>query len=232
LAGLAEDGAAVSKLPERLVRACALALPVTGVGMVLMTDAGPAGIVAASDGPAAMMEELQYTLGEGPCVDSSQTGRPVLQPDLVRSGPPRWPGFSAGALQVGIRAIFAFPLRVGAIRLGVLDLYRDLPGALADEELTEALAFADAATTILLHLQTQDLDGPEAGLVHVIEDRAEVHQATGMVAVQADVTLAQALVLLKARAFAAERSIVALSKDVVVGTVQFTSDEGGRIHGR
>jgi len=231
LAGVAEGSPAASRLPDLLVRACARALPVTGVGMVLMTDAGPAGIVAASDGPAATMEELQYTLGEGPCVESSRTGRPVLQPDLEVSGPPRWPGFSAGALEAGIRAIFAFPLRVGAIRLGVLDLYRDVPGVLNDDQLAEALSFADAATSILLHLQSQDLDRSDTSLVHVIEDRAEVHQATGMIAVQADVTLGQALVLLRADAFAAERPIISLAHDVLTGVVGFASDEDGRIQG-
>ena len=65
------------------------------------------------------MEDLQFTFGEGPCVECSRTGRPVLQPDLARTGPDRWPGFSAGALEAGIRAIFAWPLRVGGIRLGV-----------------------------------------------------------------------------------------------------------------
>ena len=230
LAGVVAGSPVSSSLPQRLVTACSSALPVTGVGMVLRTDAGPAGTVAATDGPAETMEELQFTLGEGPCVDSSRTGRPVLQPDLARSGPALWPGFAAGALDAGIRAIFAFPLRVGAIRLGVLDLYRDVPGVLATDELTEALSFADAATSILLHLQAQDaLDGTGAGLVRVIEDRAEVHQATGMVAVHADVSLTQALVLLRARAFAAERPILDLARDVLEGAVRFHSDGGGRI---
>lgn len=219
-----------SSLPQRLVLACGDALPVSGVGMVLMTDDGPAGTVAATDGPAEIMEELQFTLGEGPCVDSSRSGRPVLQPDLALSGPARWPGFSAGALEAGIRAVFAFPLRVGAIRLGVLDLYRDVPGILTDAELTEALSFADAATSILLHLQAQDSEDG-TGLIRVIEDRAEVHQATGMVAVHADVSLAQALVLLRARAFAAERPIISLARDVLDGVVRFHSNGDGRIDG-
>jgi len=128
LAGVAEGSPAASRLPDLLVQAGAQALPVTGVGMVLMTDAGPAGIVAASDGPAATMEELQYTLGEGPCVDSSGTGRPVLQPDLEVSGPARWPGFSAGALDAGIRAIFAFPLRVGPFASGCWTCTATCPG--------------------------------------------------------------------------------------------------------
>ncbi|MGZ4617266.1 MAG: GAF and ANTAR domain-containing protein [Frankiaceae bacterium] len=230
LSGIAEGSDIVAGLPQRLVSACARALPVTGVGLVLMTDKGPAGMVAATDGPAKTMEDLQFTLGEGPCVDSSRTGRPVLQPDLARSGPARWPGFSAGALAAGIRAIFAFPLQVGGIRLGVLDLYRDRLGVLSDDELAEALSFADAAKAMLLHLQAQDsLDGAEVGAIPVIEDRAEVHQASGMISVQADVTLAQALVLLRARAFAAERPILDLARDVLGRVVRFRSDDEGQI---
>jgi hypothetical protein len=230
LSGIAEGSGAVADLPQRLVAACARALPVTGVGLALMTDKGPAGTVAATDGPAETMEELQFTLGEGPCVDSSRTGRPVLQYDLARSGPARWPGFSAGALEAGIRAIFAFPLQVGGIRVGVLDLYRDRPGVLSDDELAEALSFADAARAMLLHLQAQDsLDGSEVAAIAVIEDRAEVHQASGVVSVQAGVTLAQALVLLRARAFAAERPILDLARDVLDRVVRFRSDDEGRI---
>lgn len=232
LSGIADEQAPTATLPQRLVVACTSALPITGAAVVLMTDSGPAGTVAATDGPAAVMEELQFTLGEGPCVDSSRTGRPVLQPDLARSGPRRWPGYSAGALEAGIEAIFAFPLRVGGIRLGVLDLYRDQPGTLSEVELSEALSFADAATAILLHLQAQGpTEASEFGSIPVIEDRAQVHQATGMIAVEASVPLAQALALLRARAFAAERPILDLARDVVARTARFTKDPDGGIHG-
>ena len=231
LSAVAEAPHAAGGLAHRLVTACAAALPVTGVGLVLMADTGPAGTVAVTDGPAATMEELQFTLGEGPCVDSIDTGRPVLVADLARSGSGRWPGFSAGALEAGIRAIFAFPLQVGGIRLGVLDLYRDETGVLSDDQLAEALSFADAATAVLLHLQAQAYPDGDGGLtaVPVIEDRAEVHQATGMVAFQADVTLAQALVLLRARAFAMDRPIVSLARDVLSGVVSLTKDSDGQL---
>lgn len=212
-------------LCRRLVDTCAAELPVTGVGMVLMTDAGPAGVLAVTDGPAATMEELQFTLGEGPCVDSSRTGRPVLQPDLALTGPPRWPGFSAGALEAGICAIFALPLRVGGIRLGVLDLYRDEAGPLEEKDLTEALHYADAATSVLLHLQSlEGIDGSGAVAVPVLEDRAEVHQATGVVSVQAGVALPHALALLRARAFAEERSLLALARAVLRQEVTFDDE--------
>ncbi len=215
----------VPSLPEQLVAHCADALSVTGVAIILMTDAGPAGVVTASGGPAATMEDLQFTLGEGPCVDCSRTGRPILQPDLVANGVSRWPGFTEGALDAGIRAVFAFPLRVGGIRLGVLDLYRDRPGTLTDAQLAEALSFADAATILLMHLQAQAVNnGDHAAMLHVISDRAEVHQATGWIAEAMDVSLAQALAMLRARAFATNRPIVDLARDVLSGSTKLDDD--------
>ncbi len=207
-----------SGLPASLTAACVRSLPVSGVGMALMTDEGPAGIIAATDGAAMELEELQFTLGEGPCVDASQTGRPVLQPDFPRTAPRRWPAFAGGALEAGVRALFAFPLRVGAIRVGVLDLYRDRVGPLSADDLTEALSFADAATLVLLNAQA---GYPVLVPVPVLDDRAEVHQATGVVSVQAGVGLAEALVLLRARAFADQRPIGDLARDVLAGTADF-----------
>lgn len=216
---------AVGDVAQRLVLACTAALPVTGVGLVLMTDEGPAGTVAITDGPAGTMEELQFTLGEGPCVESSSLGWPVLQPDLARTGPARWPAFSAGAYEAGIRAIFAFPLRVGGIRLGILELYRDRAGELSEAQLTDALSFADAATAVLLHLQAQrSSEGAEAGTIPVVEDRAEVHQATGMISVQADIAMSEALVRLRARAYAENRPILALAHDVLSREIVFSGD--------
>ncbi len=222
LSGVHNGGADLAGLPQRLVSECARVLPVTGVGLVLMTESGPAGTVAVTDETAGTMEELQFTLGEGPCVESSATGRPVLQPDLARTGPARWPGFCAGALEAGICAIFALPLRVGAIRLGVLDLYRDTAGELTGGELADALSFADAATSVLLHLHAHGgAGGAELKSFPVIEDRAEVHQAAGMVSVQAGVSLGEAMVLVRARAFASERPVLDLARDVLARVVTF-----------
>jgi hypothetical protein len=233
LSSVLAESADRSDLPIRLMSACAGTLPVTGVGLALMTDDGPAGTIAATDGPAVTLEELQFTLGEGPCVDASRTGRPVLQPDLAVTAPLRWPAFAAGALTAGIRAVFALPLRVGAIRLGVLDLYRDSPGALTAGELREALSFSDAATLLLLHLQAGDLAaGPTSGQLPVFDDRAEVHQATGVISVQADVGLAEALLLLRARAYAEHRPIGELARDVLDGIVDLGRGDAGTEGGR
>jgi hypothetical protein len=216
-------------LPTGLVRHCARTVPASGVGLALMTDEGPAATVAATDDTALQLEELQFSLGEGPCVDASRSGRPVLQPDLARTAPALWPAFAAGAQTAGLVAVFAFPLRVGGIRLGVLDLYRSVVGGLSAEQLVDALSFADAATALLLYLQGRAAgwDLPADSLV-LLDDRAEVHQATGMVSVQAAVPLQEALLLLRARAYAGQRPIGEVARDVLDGVIGFSADLDGQ----
>jgi GAF domain-containing protein len=214
-------------LTDGLLRACAAALPVTGAGLALTTDTGPAGPVAATDRAALHLEELQFLLGEGPSIDASRTGRPVLEPDLARTAPRLWPAFAEGAAEAGVRAVFAFPLRVGGIRLGVLELHRDAPGVLSPRELADALAFTDAATALLLHLQSVGTVGQlPLDVASAIDHRAEVHQASGVVSVQAGVSLAVALVMLRARAYADQRPVGAVARDVLRGRLHLGPDDG------
>jgi hypothetical protein len=212
-------------LLKHLCDDCAEALPITGVGLAFMNDAGHQGVIAATDGPARVMEELQFALGEGPCVDASLARRPVLQPDLARTAVARWPGFGPEALNAGIAAIFAFPLHVGAIRIGILDLYRDTPGSLDGAALAEALSYADAAVLVLLDIQSRM--PPEGGLhpqlAEPLENRAAVHQATGVISVVDAVSLADALLLLRAHAYAAQRPILQVARDVVAGTLRISA---------
>lgn len=223
---LITDAGGQVSLPAQLCAACLSALPVSGVGAALMTADGPSGVVlAATDERARELEELQFALGEGPCVEASGGGRPVLEPDLVAAGPPRWPRFGAAVLDAGVRALFAFPLRVGAIRVGVLDLYRDTPGQLTKPDLREALAFADAATVVILHLQDHDDEyGADSPLTDPIDTRAVVHQATGMITIQLGITLAEALLRLRAHAYASGRTVSAIAADVVDRRMFFGDD--------
>lgn len=216
LATVLADASADDTWPDVLVTKCAAALPITGVGLAWMTDDGPAGTFAATDGPARVMETLQFELGEGPCVEASSTRSPVLQSDLARTGGSRWPAFTAGAVDAGIRAIFALPLQVGGIRLGVLDLYRDAAGPLDGADLTMALDYADAATALLLHTQTSaDPEHLQQHVAEPMDHHAEVHQATGMLAARLSLPLAEALAVLRAAAYSAERPMLDVAKDVV-----------------
>jgi hypothetical protein len=225
LSAIAESGE--DALPARLCAECLSALSVSGVGVALMTDDGPSGVVlAATDGRARQLEELQFALGEGPCVEASGSGRPVLQPDLTAAGATRWPRFGATALDAGVHAIFAFPLRVGAIRVGVLDLYRDTPGPLTALDLADALAFADAATVVVLHLQDHDEHGDvNAALSGPIDNQAVVHQATGMITIQLGISLTEALLRLRAHAYATGQTVSDVAADVVNRRLSFDDSE-------
>jgi GAF domain-containing protein/ANTAR domain-containing protein len=212
-------------LPERLCAACATALPVTGVGLAFMNDSGPVGTIAATGGAARRMEDLQLVMGEGPCVEASQSRRPVLQPDLAATAPARWPHFGPAVLRAGVASIFAFPVQVGAIRLGVLDLYRDSPGMLDAAQLNEALAFADAATEIILHLQAEVSGGSlHPQLSEAFAYNPVIHQATGMISVQAQVGMREALLLLRARAYASDRKLTEIAHDVTDRTLRWDAD--------
>ena len=228
LSVIADRGDEQGGLPTRLCTECLSALSVSGVGVALMTADGPSGVVlAATDGRARQLEELQFALGEGPCVEASSSGRPVLQPDLAAAGSARWPRFGAAVLDAGVRAIFAFPLRVGAIQVGVLDLYRDTPGPLSALDLADALAFTDAATVVVLDLQDHNGHGGSAALSGPIDSQAEVHQATGMITIQLGISLAEALLRLRAHAYATGQTVSAVAADVVNRRLSFDDSEPG-----
>ena len=188
----------------------------SGAGIMLMSGDVPRGSVCTSNKVSALIEHLQYALGEGPCVDAYLQDRPVLEPDLAEPGTPRWLAFAGPAIAAGVRAVFGFPLHVGAVRLGALNLYCDRPGPLTDDQHADALVMADVAAQAVLVLQA---NAPPGKLAVELEANADfqyvVHQASGMVAAQLDVSVGQALIRLRAHAFCSDRPLAAVADDVV-----------------
>jgi hypothetical protein len=226
---LAEIAAAGQDQPQRIADLCVRLLGVSGAGISIVTEAGNRGMVCATDDIATRIEELQFTLGEGPCVDAVGGGGPVMVGDLRGSADlatERWPGFLAAADLAGVSAVFAFPLRVGAIVVGAIDLYRDVPGGLSDAQLGAALLAADAAAIALIHMQngrrsTDISDGRVDGRPAYEQ---QIHQATGMVQVQLACSTETAFLMLRARAFADDRPVAEISSDVVNRYIRFTSE--------
>ena len=211
-------------------RLCAVSAEVTGMsgaGIMLMSGDVPRGSLCTTDEVSALVEELQFSLGEGPCVDAHRDSRPVLEPDLVEPVHHRWPGFAPAASRAGVRAIFGFPLRIGEVRLGALNLYRDEPGALSDEQHADALAMADIVTEMVLAMQA---GAPPGQLAVELERNASlqyvVHQASGMVAVQLGVSVGQALIRLRGHAFAHDRPLGEVAADVVDRSLRFDAETG------
>ena len=197
----------------------------TGAGIMLMSGDVPQGTVCTTDDVSALMEQLQYTLGEGPCVDAYNHDRPVLEPDLANPARPRWTAFAGPVIAAGVGAVFGFPLQVGAVRLGALNLYRAYPGPLSDEEHADALVMADVSAAAVLMMQA---NAPPGKLAEELETGSEfryvVHQAAGMVAAQLEVTIAQAMIRLRGYSFGNDRPLTEVAQDVVTRRLRFSPE--------
>jgi hypothetical protein len=205
--------------PKVSCQACRLLLTVSGVGITLVTPEVRSQL-CVSDKRVQSVENLQFLLGEGPSIDAGDAGEAVLADDLgSRASMGRWPVFAPEALALDTHAAFAFPLRVGAARLGVLTLYQDAPGRLSSEVHADALVAAEVLTEEVLNIQTTASPGTLA--VGLGEMGWEVHQATGMVSVQLSVTMAEALVRLRSHAFATECELRAVASDVIDRHLRF-----------
>jgi hypothetical protein len=220
----------------------------TGIGAVCETAARLAGadgaavavltastrvreLVYATDAISQQIDELQFTVGEGPCLDAYLHDRPELYPDLdapdVLS---QWPAFCVDAVNLGARAVFAFPVPGQQRPLGVLELYRRTVGGLADREKDSAMVCAKAVGKTLLAnweshathsistesaIDTAAVSG--AGFREPTDPftRSQVYVAAGMVAVQLAVSAEEALDRLRAYSYARGLSVTAVAADIV-----------------
>jgi hypothetical protein len=201
---------------DQVCAAAVALLSLSGAGLSLMVQGELRGTAGVSDQGIAAVQELQLALGEGPCLDAWRSTEAVLEPNLAAPAVVRWPAFALAGVEAGVRAVFAFPLRIGAMAIGVLVLYRDRTGTLSAQEMAYGLVLADFATQVILGLQA----GAPANTLHELLANepphwAEIHQATGMVAVQLGVPLDEAFVRLRAHAFADERPLRLIARDIV-----------------
>jgi hypothetical protein len=224
LTRIVADGGAGA--PARIGEACVAALSLTRGAIAMMAARDQQEPLWASDAVARELDEMQFGLGEGPCIEGFVERRPVLVDDVRAVHAQRWPVFAAAARRTPVRAMFVLPLQTGAITVGVLSLYRDEPGGLEPDELAGALRAADAALWAMLGLRDGEKAGGTTDISQTRADphgwlagsplhRTEVYQATGMVIEQLQVSAETALSALRARAFALDRSILDVARDVV-----------------
>ncbi|WP_460524549.1 GAF and ANTAR domain-containing protein [Flindersiella endophytica] len=209
----------------RVCQACVALLPVDGASISVMLGRQHRQSLYATDSVVERMEAVQFGLGEGPCYEAFETGRPVLVPDLERDAGASWPvfageirGWSQTEPAMGrVGAVFAFPLRRGAARFGAIDLYRREPGWLSDAEVELALRITDVATSALLAVSSTGPEGEisEAWLLDLTRDRAVVHQATGIVIAQFGIPADEALARLRGYAFTTGRLLEEIASDLV-----------------
>lgn len=206
---------------DRLCEACVTLFDVDAAAISLVFDGTNTGTLGASGPSARAYDELQFTMGEGPCLDSVAHQAPVLVVDLDDPFDVRWPAYGPALLAHRIRGVFALPVVVAGMYVGALDLFQAGPGMLGAERLAGALAAAELAEMPLLDLMAADLQAAAADPYSdawanlTLLSRAEVSQATGMLVAQMEVTPAEALVRLRAHAYATGRSATDVARDIL-----------------
>jgi hypothetical protein len=193
------------------VSAVAVAVPNVGLGSETIAHTGALALVG---------EDLQITVGQGPCLEALAGAGPLLVPDLAtRAEQLRWPLFAPGAVEAGVLSMCALPMRIGVARFGVLAVYLDRVGGLDAAGVADAIGFAAIALELLL----DSFYNPTAA-VREPNDHPEIHQATGMVSVQLGVDMPTALLRLRARAFSEGRLLFGLARDVVSRAVRLDDE--------
>lgn len=208
----------LGSLLERVVGAAAPMLGVSGVAAALMSDGEGGGVVAASSDVGRNLIELAFELGEGPNRDALSGDVEVLVDDLARDGAGRWPAFAVAAHGLGVAAVWAFPARIGAMRVGGLLAHRDRVGALDPAQLLDARVFAELCSTLMIDHQA-GLDS-DAVVATGWPNRAVIHQATGMLAAQLEMSLPAALARLRAYAWTEEQLLEDVARDVMEGRLR------------
>ncbi|PWI19982.1 hypothetical protein DI272_41815 [Streptomyces sp. Act143] len=211
-------------LPLTRLRACAKVLGLDGLAVSVTRPGDSTELLRYTGERAAQLEDVQFTQGQGPGPEAARTGLPVTEHDLTVNHSARWPGLVPELLDLGVRAVFAYPLALGTVRLGVLTGHRTTVGALSGEQDADARALAQRLTLLLID-RAASPDDPVVWLTETSHlHRAEVHQATGMVAKQLGVSPAEALVRIRAHAFQTGRPLLETARAILARELFLTAN--------
>jgi hypothetical protein len=218
-------------LLRRLTQKCVEDLGAAAASVVLGTGGGSWVPTMATSEKADALEQYSLTVGEGPCFDALNSYAPVIVPDLASlDARSRWPIWTAAAAEAGFGSVVTFPIQAGAIVAGALTAYGAVARVLSPEQFRAGLRLADAALLGLIDVGI-GLAQPEDA-VDVVDElsallRGEVHRAAGMVMAQANVSIDEALVRLRAAAFSSGRSLLDIAADVLERRLRFEPDADG-----
>jgi hypothetical protein len=207
---------------DELSRPFALALPMGGVSISTFGELCPSETVSATDEVATRVDEIQFDLSEGPCWAALATDAPVLETDLVQRPNAAWPAFNEAVRSEPVGAVFAFPVAFGPFPLGAIDVYVPEPATIEDDTVRQAMTLASAVSRRVLRRALRSIaDEDDALLDRSPSSRRVVHQATGVVLAQLDISPEDAYLLLQGHAFARRTTMRRVAEEILDGTVRF-----------
>ncbi len=215
---------------DRLCEACVALFGADAAAISLVFDGADIGILGASGATARELDELQFTFGEGPCLDAVAQRMPIFILDLADPRQMSWPAYGPALLARQIRGVYALPIVVAGQCVGALDLFLNQPGLLAADDLTGVLAAADLAQLPFLDFLGTDLEvaitDPDSDAWAELDalSRTEVSQATGALVAQLEVAPAVALLRLRAHAYVTGRSCTDIARDILAHRLKLEAD--------
>ncbi|HEV7950033.1 MAG TPA: GAF and ANTAR domain-containing protein [Glaciihabitans sp.] len=197
-------------------------LPISGGSVCAVGEKEAQSTLWASDTIASQLDELQFDLGEGPRWDATRSGALIVVNDLPKEATTRWPVLAGALVHRSIGAVFVFPLTLGAISVGVVELYRETPGSLGADSVAKAARMARTITIPAVTYATRSaLEDHGLSTEFAPELRREVHQAAGMISYQLGITATEAFMRLRAHAFAIDVPVHVIANDVVCRRLNF-----------
>lgn len=206
---------------DRLCEACVELFDIDAAAVSVVFDGTNIGTLGASGAPARLYDEMQFTHGEGPCLDAVANQAPVAVRDLAHPLETRWPAYGPAMLTRQIRGVYAMPIMVAGQYVGALDLFQAEPATMSTDQIIGAVAAAELAQIpmldVLQHNMRDAAAAPGGDAWNELNQlvRAEVNQATGMVMAQLGISAPAALVRLRAHAYATERSATDVARDII-----------------
>lgn len=195
-AGTLVDDYSLEEVLTELSPSICKILDVHGAGVMMERDDGHLHMISTSDPLLTRLEELQIELDQGPCLLAYRTGEPVRSPDLTTD--PRFPAFGSRAAEVGMKAVYSYPLQRRTMTLGALNFYRTSPEELNSQQRDAAAALADVATAYVLHARTDERSAVlNSQLQTALDSRVTIEQAKGFVAGRLDIPVHEAFCLLR-----------------------------------
>jgi hypothetical protein len=212
--------------PSSFCRPFLSMFPITGASVSTVGDLLGSETVSASDALAARVDELQFDLGEGPCWDAMNRGLPVLEPRIRENPRSSWPAFSPALRTHPVNSLYAFPLQVGPLRIGAVDLYSIDPTDLTSTQTRHAATMARAVGRHVLRRALDEIGGEHEDVGNAFSRRL-IHQATGMVLAQLRIHGDDARLIIQGQAYATNRSMMEIAQDIVEGRLSFSHGRSG-----
>jgi len=198
-------------------------VPSDGAVVSTFGSAFGAQTVCASDAWAARFDEHQIDLGEGPGWDALATRSPVAVHDIHSPSNARWPSLVRALGMDNVRGVSCFPLMFGSLMIGAVGLYSLRACTLTEPEKIDAELLANVAARQVLRrtLAAQEISSEKVDNERY--SRRVVHQATGMVLAQLNLSAADALLVIHGHAFSSDRTVREVAADVVARRLDLSS---------